>query len=290
MDITLASFISDGMVNALTSTLIIALVLVITRFIFAAKMHYNGVSYTDQAVNKDNPALLIRLSGVLLGVAIAFISIAKPTGLGILADLTEIAKMGTLAIACVFISGYVNDRLILPALHNDLEIFSHRNVAVAIIEFATFTGTGLIFSGALSGHIAGESDIYESLIWFAIGQSMFVMVAMVYHYAAPSFFNAIAERKAAVAYSFGGTLLASAIALSHAIRGGASNWSEDLIGVAAYMGLWALVQIIAHGISAWIIIPGHLLRHELVHDNNKGAGFVDGLISIVITLAFVNFA
>ncbi len=267
---------------------VLAMVLIGSRFVFgivARKVH--NYSFTEEAVEKDNPAVLIRLAGLLFATLVAFIGIVKPTGLGLIHDLAVLGQAMFTVLTALWISMWVNDKWILHEFPNTYEVVSKRNSAVAIVEAGTAIATAMIFSGAFAG---SENNFLTEIIWFVIGQAMLVGIAFLYRAVISDVAGHLSRQNTAVAFSMGGLLLASGLALGSAVSGPFVGWGVELMNVGLYMGAWLVVMISLRFVVNFIIVPGARLRHEIAVDGNWGVGLLDGALSVAFTIMFIRLA
>lgn len=275
----------QSLVNAASATwpiLVIALVFIpVARAVFGFIARLQGFSFSEQAVEKDNPAVLLRFAGLLLGTVVAFIGIIHPTNLGWEEDVKLLIASGIGALAAIIVSAQVNDKVILSGVNNTYEVVSRRNVAVGIVEFSTLTATGLIFAGAVGGPYGG---LLENLGWFAVGQ--FTLIALAYLY--DHFFTwgtraAIYTGNTACAIALGGFLLSGGVALRDAVSRADAVWE-----IPIYMLAWAVLMFVVELLLNYVVVPGHRLSKELVEDNNWGVGLVSAAVTFAVTLGFTS--
>ncbi len=265
---------------------VLAMVLVISRFVFgAAARVVHGYSFTAESVERDNPAVLVRLAGMLFATLVAFVSIVKPTGLGWLYDLAVLGETSFMVLVALWLSMIVNDKLILHEFPNTAEVVGNRNTAVAVVEASTMIATALVFSGAFAG---SEDKFATETIWFVVGQLVLVGLAFGYRIMIPGVAAELKNQNAAVALSMAGLLVAGGMALGNAVSGQFHSWSADLTSVGLYMLAWLAVMISLRLVVNFVIVPGTRLRRELTDDRNWGVGLVDGALSIAITAVFIN--
>ncbi|MBI2109137.1 MAG: DUF350 domain-containing protein [Parcubacteria group bacterium] len=277
------------LVSQVLPIIIVSMVAVIvSRVVFGIEARVvHKYSFTQEAVESDNPAVLIRLAGMLFATIVAFIGIAKPSGLGWLYDMAVLGESLVTVIVLLWISMWVNDKCILSKVSNTAEVVGKRNTAVGIIEASTLAATAFIFSGAFAG---SEDKFTTEVVWFALGQGLLVTVAYLYRFVVPNAADEIANQNTAVAFSMGGLLIAAGMALGGALTGQFESWTSDLLDVVLYVGIWLFVMTVLRLVVNYIIIPGARMRKEMTADRNWGVGFVDGTLSVAITVMFVHLA
>lgn len=275
----------ESFVNALAATwplLIIVLVFIpVARAVFGFIARLQGYSFTEQAVDKDNPAVLLRFAGLLLGTVVAFIGIIHPTNLGWMEDVKLLIASGVGVIVAIIVSAWLNDKVILSGVHNTYEIVTCRNIAVGIVEFSTLVATGLIFAGAVGGPYGG---LLENLGWFIAGQVTLIVLAYVYDYLfVQNVRSAIYTGNTACAIALGGFLLSGGVALRDAVSRADAVWE-----IPVYMLAWAVLMFIIELLLNYVIVPGHRIRSELVDDDNWGIGLVSAAVTFAVTLGFTS--
>lgn len=269
--------------NATFAALTLMGVFLIARALFglqALKVHKYSV--VDEATHNDNPAVLIRLFGLLFATVIAFFGIFSPT-YHVLNDLALMGQTTSMVICALFVSLWINDKFILGKFNNTYEILI-RNVSVAIIEASTTIATALIFSGAFGN---SEDRFVLELAWFGIGQAALIVLAYLYRIVAlPDADSHIKSNNVAVALAMGGMLLSLGIMLSKAVSGSFSDWPTELLNVGGMLGVWVIFMSLSQVFLNYVIIPGACMRREIIADRNWGIGLVSGGLSIALTLVF----
>lgn len=269
----------------------LACAVVIARVAFGIQARtLEGYSFTEAAFEHDNPAVLIRLSGMVMGLIIAMIGsyIAmidsyQPEGPDIGYNLANglVAFLG--ALVAIGLSRYVNDFFILHSVSNNTAVVKEKNVAVAIVEFATFIATGLIYAGGMADP---SHDMWFNALWFVIGQSTLIVLAFGYSLFAQRVFAGIAAGNAACALSLAGILIACGLAISFAVYGASEGWANDITKAGKSMLIWAIVAVVTR--LAFYLAYVSRARHasELV-SGNWAAGLLDAILMVSVTAALV---
>lgn len=257
--------------------------LVIARSVFGWVARAEGYSLTFETTVKDNPAVGIRFGLFLLASAIPFLNLLQPSGAGLREDFNVVAFYGLVSIVLLIVSREINDRLILFSFRNDEEVIGKRNVAIAVVEGASYLGTAFIVSGAFSNV---ESGIGAAFIWFAVGLGVMAILDNVYALAVPGMQEALASQDLACALSLGGFLVSGGIALGAAIGGESYGWAQDAIDVGSFLGLWFLIIVVVHFVMNRLFLPGTTVRKELLADRNVAAGIIEAVLFITVTLFY----
>lgn len=258
--------------------------LVVARSAFGWVARAEGYSLTFETTVKDNPAVGIRFGLFLLASAIPFLNLLQPSGAGLREDFNVVAFYGLISIVLLVISREVNDKLILFSFSNDAEVIGKKNVAIAVVEGASYLGTAFIVSGAFSNV---ESGIAASFIWFAVGLCVMAILDNIYALAVPGLQVALASQDLAVALSLGGFLVSGGMALGAAISGESLGWVQDAIDVSYFLALWFLVIIVVQFLMNRLFLPGTSVRKELIADRNVAAGVIEAVLFITVTLFYI---
>ena len=189
----------------------------------------------DDAIASGNLAVGLRHSGAQLGLAIALMGVMSgSTAADLIDDVMVTVAYGGLAMLFMLVSLLVCDKLILPGICNT-EALRERNVAVGAVEFGLLTGTGIIAYASLVG------GALSSLIWFAVGQILLVVLVLAYEHLAHREFNilqAVAQGQAASGLYVGSKIIAYSLILKAAIA--SEGRAPDLVGQALEFTLFAL--------------------------------------------------
>src|SRR5215471_3423551 len=151
--------------------------LVVARSVFGWVARAEGYSLTFETTVKDNPAVGISFGLLLLASAIPFLNLLQPSGAGFREDFNVVGFYGLVSILLLVITREVNDKLILFSFDNDAEVIGNKNVAIAVVEGASYLGTAFIVSGAFSNV---ESGIGAAFIWFGAGLGVLAILDNIY--------------------------------------------------------------------------------------------------------------
>ncbi len=245
------------------------------RAVFGQQVRWHGYSYAD-VIASGGSAASIRLAGLLLGGTIGFWGVITPTELGPLHDLVKITQSLLFVMTFVIIAGYVNDKVMFHQVDNLREVFVNNNTAVAVLEFASFVATGLIFNGTQS---SGEY-VLAGVVWFIIGQLL--MVTSVYLYAFLHGGIKVMNDEAKngnLAYAFSCT--GFIISVGVVIRSIANSVARIELIVATFLA-WVVVAFILQYVVNHLIVP----KKSANTPKSYGVGVLQGstfLLSALVT-------
>ncbi len=268
------------------TTGVIAFAFVATRVAVGAQARYvEQYSFTEQMLDKDNAAVNLRLLGVFAGLFVAFAGAYRPAGIHLL-DSFGNATMAVLgALGALMISRYVNDHLILHRISNHKEVVQQSNVAVSIVEVATFVATGFIFAGGMKD--ASHGFVFNAT-WFVVGQAILVGLGVGYRFVFPKIIDQIESTgNVACACSLGGLLIAGGYCVGSLISGAAQYWLTDFLFVIFSVMLWVAAMLALRFVYFATLVSRDRLTKELVDDRNWSLGLIDGMLYIAFTVALV---
>jgi len=248
-----------------------------------------------QLTEKDNPAVGILMTGFLLGVTAVICGVfmgpapEKPSFAAFGEEIVPVAIYGGIGMVLLFISGIINDKVVLREFSNRKEIIESRNSAVAVMMAATYIGSGLIIAGG----ICGSADIVSLLVTFAIGQAAMVVFAIIYQFATSyDDQKELGENKnVAAGIAFGGTLLAYSLILMKgmSLDDAAAEWAwpDRLLNIAYYAVAGCVLLLITRVINDHLFLPKARLSKEIVEDRNLSAGLMEAGLAIAMGAAMV---
>jgi uncharacterized membrane protein YjfL (UPF0719 family) len=262
--------------------LLLVVLVVIGSFVFMALSRAEGFDLVVETTQSDNPAVGLRYALFLLAMVISFSQVIYPAG-SFADNLEVVAKYGLPVILVTVAAFYINKYAILHGFDSNRHVVAGKNISVAIVEGAACLATALIVSSTLVGL---ETDFAESMTWLIIGQALLVGIAFLYRALVPQVFEALEQRNLACALSLGGLLLSLGLALSAAVSGPSSGWSDDLQAVGLFMLGWLAFMVFAHFLADLIALPSVRLRTEVMDQANVAAGVLEAVFFIGLTLLY----
>lgn len=241
----------------------------------------------EELHEKDNVALAASMAGYLSATTIIFIGALLGPSQGILEDLLTVGGYALLGILLLNLSHEINDRLILRRFCNVKEIIEDRNIGAGAVQFGSYMASGLVVAGAIHGEGGGLGTI---LVFYALGQAALILFTAFYNWITPfDIHHEIEQDNAAVGVAFGGTLTAVGIILMKGASGSFVSWGHNLSVFAMDAVLVFILLPTVRFFFDKVIMPKTSLDHEIQHDRNLGAGFLEviGAISFSIILLFV---
>lgn len=267
----------------------LGLVFVLIAILFLGKLVLDllvrllyGKNADHELSESDNPAFGISFFGFLIGVAIATLAGITPGEVAYSTDIALMIVHGAFTIAVLLIAWVLYDKCILYRMRNADAIFNNRNVSVGIVEAASFIATSLVLAGAWS-----SGGWVAVILWFLVGQLMFVFVTLLYHWIIPYDLHAeIAGNNMACAIGFSGFLMATGILVGKAVAGPSNQTGSDLRDSSFYLvtGMAALVLI--RLLAGRVFLRTPALNKEISADRNPNAGLAEAVIYAVTAFAF----
>jgi uncharacterized membrane protein YjfL (UPF0719 family) len=232
---------------------------------------------------RDNPALGVRYALFTVAVVFALLGIFDRSEGDSGAWL--FAQHAFLAVLLIYLSRYLNDWLILYHFSNNREVVQEKNVAVALVEGATYMASAYVIAGAFYDW---ENGLLVALVWFFVGQLLLIALAALYRVASQAVDAALDEKNLAVGISLGGFLLSGGMVCGAVISGPSQGWRHDILIVAVYLTSWLLLMLVAHMVSDRLVLRSSRLGDEVVEQRNIAAALFKAVIFLALTLGYTH--
>ena len=240
-----------------------------------------GYDPINELLMRDNAALGLRYAMFAIAVVFSLLGIFdRGQGDSGAADFTLHAILATLLI---YISRFLNDWFILYHFSNNREVVEEKNIAVALIEGATYMASAYVIGGAFYDW---QSGLLNSLFWFIIGQLLLAILALLYRAVARGTDKALDDQNFAVGISLGAFLLAGGMVCGKVISGLSTGWRNDMLTVAAYLATWIVTMLVAHLASDRLAFRTSKMADEITEQRNIAAALFKAVIFISVTFGF----
>jgi uncharacterized membrane protein YjfL (UPF0719 family) len=261
---------------------VLLLLVVLAAFLWITG-RIEGYDPINELFFRDNAALGVRYALYIAAVLIALLgTFDRAQGDS---GVVEFSQHALLAALLVHLSRYLNDWLILYDFSNNREVVQQKNLAVAIVEGATYVGSAHVVAGAFADW---ESGLWLALIWFVIGQFLVVVLALLYRAVAPGVAKSLDDHNSAMGVSLGAFLLSGGIICGVAISGPSRGWQQDLLIVATYIVTWLGVMVITHFITELLVVRSSRVSDEITHQRNIAAALFKAVVFIAVTLGYAH--
>ena len=117
---------------------------------------------------------------------------------------------------------------------------------------------------------------------------MLILLAFLYRLAGKGVDSALDDQNLAVGISLAGFLLSGGMVCGAVISGPSQGWRSDILTVAAYLGAWVLLMLVAHLISDKLAFRSSHLREEVMEQGNIAAALFKAVIFIAVTLGYTH--
>jgi uncharacterized membrane protein YjfL (UPF0719 family) len=248
-----------------------------------------------QLTEKDNPAVGILMAGFLLGVTAIICgvffgdSVGTPSVAMFVEEIVPVIIYGGIGVVLLFLSGIINDKIILRQFSNRKEIIESHNSAVAVVMAATYVGSGLVIAGGICGSV----DIVSLLVAFVIGQVTLVLFAIIYQKCTS--YDDQEElgknKNVAAGLAFGGNLLAYGLILMKgmSMEAGVEDWTwpDRLLNIAYYVVAGLVLLLVTRIVNDHLFLPKARISKEIVEDRNLNAGLMEAALAIAMGAAMV---
>ena len=190
-----------------------------------------------------------------------------------------------LAVTLIYLSRYLNDWLILYHFSNNREVVQEKNVAVAVVEGATYLASAYVIGGAFYDW---KNGLAIALVWFLIGQLLLILLAFLYRLAGKGVDAALDQHNLAVGVSLASFLLSGGMVCGAVVSGPSRGWRSDILTVAIYLGMWVFLMLIAHLMTDKLTFRSSRLGDEVMEQRNIAAALFKAVIFIALTLGYTH--
>jgi len=242
-----------------------------------------GYDPVNEILLRNNSALGIRYAFYVIAVVFALLGISDRAQGD--SGVVGFALHALLAAFLIHLSRYLNDWLILYDFNNNREVIQEQNVAVSIVEGATYLASAYVISGAFYDW---ESGLWIAVIWFSIGQLLLIVLALLYRAVTRGVGEALDNQNTAIGISLGGFLLSGGIVCGAVISGPSRGWQHDFFVVITYILTWLALMVIAHFISELLVFRSSRLSDEIMQQRNIAAALFKGVMFLAVTLGYTH--
>lgn len=261
---------------------ILLLLIVLAGFLWLTG-RMEGYDPVNEMMFRDNPALGIRYALFVVAVVFALLGIFDRSQGDSGAWL--FTQHALLAVLLIYLSRYLNDWLILYHFSNNREVVQEKNIAVAVVEGATYLASAYVIAGAFYDW---ENGLTIALVWFFIGQLLLIALAALYRVAGRAVDTSLDEKNLAVGISLGSFLLSGGMVCGAVISGPSQGWRDDILIVALYLASWVLLMLIVHFVSDRLTFRSSRLGDEIVEQRNIAAALFKAVIFLAVTLGYTH--
>ena len=243
---------------------------------------FTSYSIDNELTNKDNKALAVSYVGYLMAQGIIVLGVLRgPDVSSLLVDLGLIVLWSLIGIILLNLSRLVNDKLIFSKFNNKKEIIDDRNIGTGAVQFGSYIGTAFILQAIISGESEGIlPDLFGTVIFFIVGQLGFIIFSIIYQKSTRyDLHGEIEKDNAAAGVSFGATLVAIGILMSHSIM-----ITNSIPAFFVWFINGMVLIIISRFVVDKIILPRHKLDDEIRRDKNWGVALIEGGAAIIVAL------
>jgi len=242
-----------------------------------------GYDPINEMLFRDNPALGVRYALFVLSVVFALLGIfdRAPGESGAWLFIQN----AVLALVLIYLSRYLNDWLILSRFDNNREVVQQKNLAVAIVEGATYLASAFVIAGAFDDW---ESGRILAVAWFVIGQLLLIVLAWLYRLVDRDIDAALDGQNFAAGIALGSFLLAGGLVCGALVSGPSQGWRHDVLIVTIYLIVWIFLMLIAHILSDSLVFRSTKLRDELMQQRNIAAALCKAVIFLSVTLGYIH--
>jgi uncharacterized membrane protein YjfL (UPF0719 family) len=262
------------------------LFLALFRIIIKLRYRLSGVDLDDGLDSSENNAVNILVVGLFFGLMFAFHGLAFTRESTLLQRTIHVALFGLLAIVLQFVAQIVANKVILRHVDDIQQVFEHHNNSVALVKAAIAVATGQMVATTGGGTI---THVSQALIWFAIGQTILILLGLFYQWMTPyDVHKELEKHNMAVGLGFSGVIIAGGLVVSRAVSGGVTtDWGKELLSVITFIVTILLIALVMRRLFDWIVLPKVSMNEEISAKHNIGIGLVEASAFILPAAYFV---
>ena len=267
---------------------------IVLAFMYGARCIENRrTKFDDDALVLDgNVAIALRKAGIYLGLAIGIVGpLSTHTG-GFFGDVWNLCLGGIFLVPALFAAFFINEYIMLPGVIND-EALKKNVVAVGIVEFCSYVGTGLFMNGAFTNS-NGIGDIGVSMVFFALGQAALVAVYHVY----AVYYRMTSQSKTArnlsdvieqendipAAIDVGGLLISFSLLLRASLTGDFTGWAASFQAFGSYC-IFGLVLLLGYRIAVNKFFIPRIENGRLIDEpRNTAMALMESALQIAVAI------
>jgi len=260
----------------------------------------------SQAVATSNHALAVSAAGFLVGITFILLASITDTDQGekisratygirdeswsdwsmsewnLVQGKNVAFALAWTAIGMVYlvIAHFANDTL-TRSIDEPAEIWHERNLAVAIMEAASFVSAGQVVAASISGRnsTSFSEDLLLSAIFFVLGQVLYAACFVAFKYVAAARDFALEEELLQGNVAAGVSVGMFQVSFSY-ILGSAIYINSSLATVLASFASGFAILSAMRLFGDHVILPTRALNAEIVEDHNWGAALVIGAVEL----------
>lgn len=249
--------ILTGNLQIMLTTIVLSMIMV---YVFKQIADFNlkrvAQANANEVINGGNKAIAIRRAGMYLGIMIGALgTMTASIGDQIFNQFLMLGFMGVTFI--------ISDKIVFKDVSNTLDI-AKGNVSLALAEAGLFIATGIIAYASF----AGEGVWYSSIVFFILGQLLFLTMTKVYEKLYSDIDEKVLAGNQSAGIMLGSLMIAFALILKSAIIGDFVSWEADLQSFFIMSGVgFLLLILLANIIVDKIFLPGITIKEAIENDN-----------------------
>ena len=261
---------------------ILLLLIAIAAFLWVVGK-IEGYHPVNEMLFRDNSALGVRYAFFAIAIVFALLGIFDRAQGD--SGIVDFVAHAVVAILLIYLSRFLNDWFILYHFDNNREVVQEKNIAVAVVEGATYLASAYVIAGAFYDWEAG---LWLAIVWFLIGQALLILLALLYRALSRGADTQLDGQNLAVGVSLGSFLLSGGIVCGAVISGPSKGWQQDTLVVTAYIVGWIVLMLVAHFVSDALVFRKSRLGDEVMEQRNLAAALFKAIIFLSVTLGFTH--
>ncbi|NLR90785.1 MULTISPECIES: DUF350 domain-containing protein [Flammeovirga] len=281
---SITDFEIDKWGETLAYILLFSLVLIFARIILGLVTRYD---VNKELTDKDNVAYSVSMTGYFIGVSIVFLGASMGSSQGLWKDLLVVGGYSFGGVLAMFVSRFINDHLIFHHISNMTEIREKKNIAVGIVQLASYIATGLMIGSAIAGDDGGPG---EAVLFYFIGQIFLVSYTKGFvKFSRYDIQSDLKSQNVSISLSVAGKMIAIGLIVMMTLGKEFLGWKETFVSMFIDCSIMTILLFFSTILFDKVIIPKSDLYNELVKDRNIGVGLLDCMMSIIYAMLMVYF-
>lgn len=263
----------DSLISSLTFIILFYVLFYIGKAI--NRIMHRGYDPVHELFQRDNAALALAMTGYYAGLVIAIGGVIAGPSAGFIEDVIDVCIYGLLAVILLNLSWVICEKLVLFKFSIRDELIRDQNQGAGVVSMAVSIASGFVIYGSVSGE---GGNIWTAVAFWASGQVMLVIAALVYEFITPyKMQDEIEKDNVAAGVSFAGALISVGIIIGLSAEGDFHSWQADYPGYLLISLLGIVILPVIRYLTDLVLLPGVTLEDEIAGQEkpNIGAAYIE---------------
>lgn len=263
----------DSLISSLTFIILFYVLFYIGKAI--NRIMHRGYDPVHELFQRDNAALALAMTGYYAGLVIAIGGVIAGPSAGFIEDVIDVCIYGLLAVILLNLSWVICEKLVLFKFSIRDELIRDQNQGAGVVSMAVSIASGFVIYGSVSGE---GGNIWTAVAFWASGQVMLVIAALVYEFITPyKMQDEIEKDNVAAGVSFAGALISVGIIIGLSAEGDFHSWQADYPRYLLISLLGIVILPVIRYLTDLVLLPGVTLEDEIAGQEkpNIGAAYIE---------------